>query len=75
MVSSLRGKLKKAKKTAKKKIKSHVKVPEIRRKPGGSTPFVPNPDGSRPIEKPSMTSVKKAKKNLDKKKSAAAKKG
>ena len=70
MISSIKGSLKKAKKTVKKtakkkptvkkKIKLRVKVPDTKRKPGGSAPFVPKPGGSRPIEKPSMKSVKKA---------------
>jgi len=81
MVSSIRGVLKKAKKTSKKsakavkpikkKIKSHVTFPDTRRKPGGPAPFVPKPGGSRPIEKPSMKPVKKAVKKTNPRKVAA----
>ena len=63
MVKKAKKKVKKSVKAAKpkkKKIKSRVKVPDTKRKPGGSAPFVPKPGGSRPIEKPSMKSVKKA---------------
>jgi len=74
-VKKTRKKSAKTVKPIKKKIKSNVAIPDTQRKPGGPAPFVPKPGGHRPIEKPSMKSVKKAKKNVDKKKSAAAKKG
>ena len=74
MVPSIRGVLKKARKKSvkavkpiKKKIKSHVTVPDTQRKPGGPAPFVPKPGGSRPIEKPSIKPVKKRVKKATKK--------